>query len=305
MPLGRAAGQRAWEILMNGLLYTATGRRYVEQALVSIESARRWNPGIPVAVFTDDPGAFADWADHVTPFSPPQTRREQMMLPRLQCLARSPFVRTLALDTDTVIMGPIHEVFDVLDATSVGICHGHQRTVRFTAALRDGKAMAEIPYAFGPVQGGVILFDDGDGRRFVEDVASLYQDKQYEDDQVSMREVLWRANYRFATLPPEYNIYDLDELTHWDAEGFKVALPKIFHTVSVKQFLGPGEIDDLLLPVARRAAAAADRWAAPVSEPTDGKQGPVGTSVRRARVAVGRLRRRRSLLREIRRNSSE
>lgn len=284
---------------MHGLLYTATGPSYVDQALVSIESARRWNPGIPIAVFTDSPEAFAPWTDQVTTIVPRRTGPEQKMLTRLESLLRSPFERTLALDTDTVILGSITEVFSVLDRASVAICHGHQRTTRYRAALQDQKARPEIPYGFSPMQGGVILFDDAEGRAFAGRVISLYREKQYEDDQVSMREALWDANHRFVTLAPEYNIYRLEELDDWASTNFEVAVPKIFHTVALKQFLEPREIDDLLLPIAQQASAGA---AGPLVAASLEAQRPASLT-RRVRIAVGRRRRRRQLLRRIQRSS--
>ena len=243
-------------------MYTATGAVYVEQALVSIHSLKRWSPKVKVAVFTDEPDAFDGLADFVEVLAGKSLPSEQRMLPRLECMQNSPFERTLALDTDTVVLGPLDELFALLDSVSVGICHGHQRGRRYSAALRDGKALDQIPYSFAPVQGGVVLFDDADGRAFVDRVVELYKDKQYIDDQVSMRQALWESSHRFAFLGPEYNIWELETLKKWSDGGYEQAFPKIFHTVTLKTSLSPQQIDALLRPFALSASTATERLAA-------------------------------------------
>jgi len=106
-----------------GIVYVATKLdRYVEEAFLSAESAKRHAPGLHVTLFTDRPanalcalGVF----DEVRPI---ESRSgfglawAEGQLDRIACLARSPYERTLHLDTDTrVFSGALAGLFQVLE----------------------------------------------------------------------------------------------------------------------------------------------------------------------------------------------
>ena len=112
-----------------GVLYVATNHdRYLEEAFLSADSIKQRYPGLPVALFTDLPehalcrtGRF----DAVMPIVGVQgigSRWAGGQLNRLRCLTRTPFVRTLHLDTDTrVLTEELPALFALLDAHDAGL----------------------------------------------------------------------------------------------------------------------------------------------------------------------------------------
>jgi len=219
-----------------GVLYCATGDPYLAQATMSARSLKA-HTDLACAVCTDATEVDAVW-DEVIPLEKSGAPHRQYMTDKLQALVRSPFKDTLYLDADTYVLDDIGEMFTLLRRFDIGICHGHRRQLRYD--LQHGKlpfrgvrrrvVSPEIPYAFSPVQGGLLLFRDNPRtRRWLEDLVRVYREKQYYDDQATMRELLWTGNLKFYILPPEYNFNSLADLKRWLREGRVTATPKIFH----------------------------------------------------------------------------
>lgn len=112
-----------------GITYVATrSDLYVEEAFLAAFSAKRYVPNLPVTLFTDRPNhslCERDVFDDVVPIT-----REAMDVPewsagqldRLACLQRSPYRRTLHLDTDTrVFSGEVRDLFAVLDRADIAM----------------------------------------------------------------------------------------------------------------------------------------------------------------------------------------
>jgi hypothetical protein len=53
--------------------------------------------------------------------------------------------------------------------------------------------------------------------------------KEFYDDQVSLRELLWKSDINFYILPPEYNFNSLETFQYWKKHNFMHAKPVIFH----------------------------------------------------------------------------
>lgn len=217
--------------MKQGIIYTATGEKYVKQAKLSATSVKGFNSSINTTLFTDQPQELTyEYFDNIFPVEPTNSSRNQYMLDRLMVFQRTPYEYTLALDTDTYIFDDISEMFNILDRFDLAMCHGHTRALRYSNALKDGKALPEIPYAFAPVQGGLMLYKRNEKvDKYLRDLVELYKEKQYADDQVSMRELLWKNDLRVYILPREYNFNSIKDVERWAEQDFKTARPKIFH----------------------------------------------------------------------------
>lgn len=106
-----------------GIVYVATNHdRYIKEAFLSADSIKQRNPDLPVTLFTDLPDhalCKTDRFDGVMPIVGVQgigSRWAGGQLNRLRCLTRTPYVRTLHLDTDTrVLTEELPSLFTLLD----------------------------------------------------------------------------------------------------------------------------------------------------------------------------------------------
>lgn len=238
-----------------GIIYCATGNVYIQRATLSAKSMKKHSPGLDCCVFTNGNADSEIW-DKIIPIEKTEKGFHQYMLDKLIVLNSSPYIDTLYLDSDTYILDDLTELFQILEQFDLAICHGHDRQKRYL--IQHGKipvrgtyikAISDnIPYSFAPLQGGLFLFRQSERmNNFLKKLLQLYIDKDFYDDQVSIRELLWSSDLRFYILPPEYNFNSLDMLKYWKKFKFKHAKPKIFHYTQNKK----GSIDRLVLSVLR------------------------------------------------------
>lgn len=208
----------------HGVLFIATGAPYVRGAVRSARSIARHSPDLPCFLFHDEatrglieteaPGVFQGHGEVESPH-----RRS-----KVDYIGRSPFARTLYLDSDTEVCGPLDDVFRLLDRFDVAATHAPLRYRAATMAQwRD-----DIPACFPQFNGGIILYnlEQPNVRRLMEDWRDAYHATGFHRDQVTLRELLWRSDLRIATLPPEYNVRFKKYLLVWKAEE---ARPVILH----------------------------------------------------------------------------
>jgi hypothetical protein len=128
-----------------GVIYVATqADRYMEEALLSAESVKRHAPGTPVTLFTDRPGhALAHTACfdavEVLAKSDAGDARANAMMNRFTGLSRTPYERTLYLDTDARMMRAAPGMFDSLDSADVAMAEDVRGTSQ--ALAHTGRRM--------------------------------------------------------------------------------------------------------------------------------------------------------------------
>lgn len=184
-----------------GVVYVAFGDYYVAEAIHSAESLRRHCPGLPAVLFTDRarPGS---------PFDEVRVAQIDHIRAKVDLLTESPFEESLYIDSDTRIVRDIRDVFDVLAKYDVAMTHDFGRK-RLTMASRVPE-YAEIPYAFGEFNGGVILYRRSEatlgflGRW--QELFHQYKDRTSGWDQATLRVAAWQSDARILVLPPEFNI---------------------------------------------------------------------------------------------------
>ena len=240
------------EAASRGLLYTATGpENHLRRAVTSFLSARHYAPNLPGAILTNHADRepltiegvgpekktfdLREVFNHVVQCKRHNVSHNQYMRDRLTNLLATPFERTLALDTDTYFLEDPSSIFDVLDGFDVVMCHGHNRERRLKKA-KVAKQETGLPDAFCPLQGGLIAYRWSDNvRSYLEELLALYTVKGYFDDQISMRELLFRRkDIRLYILPYEYNFNCALDIKRWRDRDHREAVPRIFHYTAHK-----------------------------------------------------------------------
>ena len=207
-----------------GILFVATGRKYARAARRSAASARRHCPDLAVHLFAGaqdlrdlapsvDPRVF----DTVEPISEPHRRS------KLEYLSRTPFEWTLYLDSDTLIAADIREAFRLLERFDMALGHAHWRNKpSFSGAWKT-----DLPASFPQFNSGVILYRrSAKVLALLEDWHREYKLAGFQEDQRTLRELLWHSDLRIATLPPEYNVRFLKYPILWSRTE---ARPQILH----------------------------------------------------------------------------
>jgi len=200
-----------------GIVYVATGAAHVAAARRSADSARATNPELGIVLYGDrDPGGGL--FDRVEPIADPHRRSKVDYLPR------TPFAETLYLDGDTRVLGPLDDLFDVLGRFDLAIA---QRS-RVRATRKRSFWRFEVPAAFPEHNSGVILYRSSPATLgFLDAWREAYHAAGFGVDQITLRELLWSAELRFAVLPPRYNCRRHTWTQHWFSRN---APPLILHT---------------------------------------------------------------------------
>ncbi len=191
-------------------MYVASGAKYIRAAMRSADSVRRHCPDLPIHLFADwERHGFAFGAD-AAPFTSVASIDNPHRRSKVDHLARSPFARTLYLDTDTVVKGDVRPVFELLDRFDMALAHAHRR------ARPSVQWQTAVPAAYPQFNAGVILFRNTPAvSALLEDWSRAYAMAGFAEDQPTLRELLWLSDLRVATLPPEYNVRFLKHHLLW------------------------------------------------------------------------------------------
>lgn len=248
--LGLALGERD-KAMRDGVVFVATGAGYIELAVQAAESLRLTNPGLPVDLFTDDPGAPGlEMFDqvHVAPSSHARVK--------IDCLPLARFERVLFLDCDVLVISALGDLFELAERFPLSLAHDVRRR---SELIRAGHAH-ETPYAFPQFNSGVMLYrNDAEMAGFFGEWKRAYAAAGLERDQVVLKDLLWDSGLRFYVLPPEFNLRRVTELDAWEPMD---AVPTIVHSHRLLQHLRDqgGRVRDLdTLRVLERQALA-EEW---------------------------------------------
>jgi hypothetical protein len=185
----------------DGILYVATGNKYVAEAVASARSAKSQMPQVPIAMASDVGSQSLDF-DLALPLSP--THRP--LADRIRGMLASPFARTLFLDTDTFVLQPVGHLFNLLDRFD--ICASFEPAHGFYS-------IPPVPDGFPELNGGVILFNNTEQVRAIlatwlalyeaEAAAKIQAGQAPWHDQLALTRAVYSSGLRFFVLPPEYN----------------------------------------------------------------------------------------------------
>lgn len=215
-----------------GILYIVFGNSFVDEAIMSYKSLRRFMPDIPVCFMTDDLEKLSSINDKnliVAKITPRHIRS------KVDFVAHTPFKNTIYLDSDTLIVRDISDIFESLGRFDVAVTHDFARKRKKYADIIP--EYEKIPYSFSEVNGGVFAFSLN---KRTEDFLNLWKSYFYKYyaqtngwDQVSLRISLWESNVSLFHLPVEYNIRSKSNREKQDKFknefGEQHLAPRIFH----------------------------------------------------------------------------
>ena len=204
----------------NGIVYVATGQSYYDEALASIRSARAAMPDVPVTLFTDV-DADKTLIDNVAHVADPSYSTQD----KITCMAKSPYAKSIFIDTDTYVCQSIADLYELLD---------HFDIAAVLPSFRATQAVEGIPPCFPGFNTGVVAYRKTPATdRFFEKWLTTHEHQLKHlkptfsrwrpfHDQYSFREALYDSELRIATLGPEYNCMHL-------VPGYVHGQVRVFH----------------------------------------------------------------------------
>jgi len=191
-----------------GILYIAAGEKYANEAQRSARSVRGVMPDVDIALITDIDGDH-DYFDTILKLD--SSEYDAGYKPSFLQVHRTPYDRTIFLDTDTYVDADISELFDLLNRFDLVAPRGPTRE----------QMPVDVPSAFTEVNGGVIGFNSCD---VVDDFLSIwrreYKEMETKKEQPALRKALFESDLEFYILPSEYNCREV---------GYVDRTVKIFH----------------------------------------------------------------------------
>lgn len=190
-----------------GVVYVAIGNSFIDEARQSAASLRAIHPNLSITLFSSI-SINASCFDQVVIVENPQPAH----LDKLNGIIRSPYDRTLYLDTDTYICGEIESVFDLLDRFDLAASHS---PIRFRESNVPVENWKDVPASFAQLNSGVIALCKSPCvekmltawlLRYQEYLKQGHLSEPYRVwDQPSFRQALYLSDLRIATLTAEYN----------------------------------------------------------------------------------------------------
>ncbi|WP_066702054.1 hypothetical protein [Celeribacter ethanolicus] len=245
-----------------GVLYVASGPDYVDLAIQSARSLRAVEPDLAIDLVTDVQELLPEGLFD-------QVRVEARMHARekLRAMPETRFERTLYVDSDTLFVAPLGDLFDVLERFECALTHDVRRDWDLIRQGRDH----HTPYAFPQHNSGVFLYRRSEVMLgfLSEWAARFFADAAVERDQIILKDLLWESDLRYYVLPPEFNLRRVTVLDAWEPLD---AVPTILHSHRFQDHMrGRGDriaTLEALLEAERRALA--EEWQGDLPEAAQG-----------------------------------
>lgn len=184
-----------------GIVYIATGEQFVQEATISAGSVKEVMPDVSITLLTDQK-IEAEIFDNIIPISDPRHDFGD----QVYHLDRTPYERTIFLDSDIYLDDSIEDVFEVLDEFDIA---ASQDTRNYSSARIDYESVKRIPDCFSEYNSGVVAFRKNSATQdFFEIWKDTYEevvDRGQIHNQAAFRYALYHSDTRLATLPREYN----------------------------------------------------------------------------------------------------
>ena len=189
-----------------GILFVATGDRFLAEATASAIASRPFLSGRPIVLVSDNPSAAQELNVFDQVLEHPDPRRSYR--DKIAPLLNIPFSSTLFLDTDARLTAPVAPLFATLGRAHLAAAHAPVRIPR-------GWEDEWIPALFPELNSGVLLLRRSLRQHIlIKNWLSLYDQlqKQFDQswDQASLRSVVWNLQrswgLRLVVLPAEANL---------------------------------------------------------------------------------------------------
>ncbi len=185
-----------------GIVYVATGEKYLTECIQSAKSAKKVMPDIPISLWSDKkPGSDSDCFDDVFILANPK----YSFFDKIEPLTKTKYEKNLFVDTDTFFMHSVYEISLLLDQFELAYCHAPRRVSPWDKNLK------QIPICFPEPNTGVIAYRRNEKviNVFL-DWLRIYNEQMDSDDppvhdQPAFREAIFLSEVHSTVLPPEYN----------------------------------------------------------------------------------------------------
>ena len=223
--------------MVDGILYKATGDRYVEEADTSAASAKQHAPELTTALITDQTQVELP---HIDLLLESDRDLEPDNSSNILYPDMSPFDRTIYLDTDTMIHDDISHLFNILDPNDIGV----------TLAPNLAR-VPTLPEPYRSFSGGILVFDTCPPvNRFFERWHDTYwewrEQSNITKNQPALSAALHESGLDIHVLPMEYNTF----LSIGNSVGFLYFDCKISH--GRPQSMLPQIVEELNQELGRR-----------------------------------------------------
>ena len=193
------------EKIDKGYLYIAYGEAFTKEALMSIQSLRRYTQ-LPIALYTDQKIEMNN-AESLG-INLVGNIKANHLRAKVDYMDQSPFSKTVFMDSDTVVVRNCDDMFDLLDRFDVAIVNDYARKrLKYSKIVPE---YGEIPYSFSEANSGVIAFNDSTRTQTFLKMWKEYFYKYFKEtngwDQISFRISLWKSNVKIHHMPFEYNV---------------------------------------------------------------------------------------------------
>ncbi len=200
--------------MTRGFLYTAFGAKYVEEARVSARSVKRADASAKICLVTDKALEPDAEFDIVMPITKASSNENYAKLDsgayyrKIEQFVRSPFERTIYLDSDTFVTAPLGGLFDLLERYDLLVTLDGNAEVNYRFEQTEAP-FTSIPKEFGAFNAGVIAFRKNET---TDSFFKLWHQNYKEhvqrhtvNDQPAFRLSLYQSNARYHVLPVTYN----------------------------------------------------------------------------------------------------
>jgi hypothetical protein len=182
-----------------GVIYVATGDKFVAEAQASVATLRESNPGLPAGLLTDKAPRHPECWDEVIVAADLTGQGARAKLH----MDRAPWECCVFLDTDTMVCGDLSAGFALLDRFDFAGEHSHSG---------HHYEVPGLPTAFPEINSGVLFWKKNTATqalferwRQIYDADSMtYGGRKW--DQKSLRQAVWQSDVRFTNLPSAYNL---------------------------------------------------------------------------------------------------
>ena len=190
--------------MQQGFLYVAIGKRYLMEAEISARSLKRFTK-YPVCLITDDPSLAPDFFDQVISTDPIADFES-----KITGIQKTPFEKTIYLDTDTFICKPLDNLFEVLEVFDMGMTieksnHSYAFFRRYNPSFQ-----LRLENVLPEYNTGLIAYNNNfPVKDLLRDWLSIHYEMKVKADMPSFREAFIKnaASVRIAALPSEYNYF--------------------------------------------------------------------------------------------------
>lgn len=218
-----------------GFLYLASGDKFIKEAIISCTSLKKFMPEIPVTLISDKRSETNIFDNEIIIDNPRYDFGDQIFH-----IDKTPYERTICIDTDMYFVDSIEEVFNNLDNFDIALC---VNSVDWSTDRIDVSKITDIPECFPEYNSGLVAFKKNDNfldflsvwKRSYKEVLEQGQNH----NQGALRIALYESDIRIGTLRNNYNFMI-------KRPGCVSGNVKVFHVNLTRQnILGTNDLEDL------------------------------------------------------------